>query len=84
MHLSSLLGLWESAVDLALNISTELAKQIANMPPQSELELRKKLWLKIGTILKTTIAFNVHHFFDFCVVRPPPFPNCYLLFYALQ
>lgn len=40
--------MWESAVDLALDIDTNLAKQIANMPPQSEIELRKKLWLKIG------------------------------------
>lgn len=52
VHLTSLLGLWESAVDLALNISIDLAKQIANMPPQSEVELRKKLWLKIGTLKK--------------------------------
>lgn len=52
VHLTSLLGLWESAVDLALNISTDLAKQIANMPPQSEVELRKKLWLKIGECRK--------------------------------
>lgn len=52
VHLTSLLGLWESAVDLALNINTDLAKQIANMPPQSEAELRKKLWLKIGRLRK--------------------------------
>lgn len=57
MHLTSLLGLWESAVDLALNISIDLAKQIANMPSQSEVELRKKLWLKIGRRNIRTKAF---------------------------
>lgn len=48
VHLSSLLGLWESAIDLALTVDTDLAKEIANMPPQNEIELRRKLWLKIG------------------------------------
>ncbi|XP_017785036.1 PREDICTED: vacuolar protein sorting-associated protein 18 homolog isoform X2 [Nicrophorus vespilloides] len=48
VQLSSLLGLWESAVDMALTIDKNLAIQIANQPPQSEIELRKKLWLKIA------------------------------------
>lgn len=55
VQLSALLGLWESAVDLALTINVDLAKQYANMPPQNDFELRKKLWLKIGNI-------NVHFF----------------------
>ncbi|KAF5280506.1 hypothetical protein FQA39_LY18028 [Lamprigera yunnana] len=48
VQLSALLGLWESALDLALTISVDLAKQYANMPQQNDLELRKKLWLKIA------------------------------------
>lgn len=48
--MSALLGLWESAVDLALTIKVDLAKQIANMPPHSDVDLRKKLWLKIGKV----------------------------------
>ncbi|GJQ72360.1 dor [Trypoxylus dichotomus] len=48
VQLSALLGLWESAVDLALTIDTKKAKEIANMSPQNDIELRKKLWLKIA------------------------------------
>jgi hypothetical protein len=47
VQLSALLGLWESAVDLALTIDVKLAQQTANLP-QNDPELRKKLWLKIG------------------------------------
>nr|CAD7430568.1 unnamed protein product [Timema monikensis] len=46
VQLSALLGLWEVAVDLALTVNVDLAKQTANMP-QNDTELRKKLWLKI-------------------------------------
>nr|CAI5818148.1 unnamed protein product [Callosobruchus analis] len=48
VQLSGLLGLWESAVDLAITVDLELAKKMANMSPESDLELRKKLWLKIA------------------------------------
>lgn len=48
VHLSSLLSMWEQAVDLALRINTELAKEIANKSPEEDTELRKKLWLKIA------------------------------------
>ncbi|XP_020710242.2 vacuolar protein sorting-associated protein 18 homolog isoform X2 [Athalia rosae] len=48
VQLSALLGLWTTAVDLALTINVDLAKQIATMPTQSDDELRKKLWLKIA------------------------------------
>jgi hypothetical protein len=48
VQLSGLLGLWESAVDLALTINLKLAKQLADMPPEEDVELRKKLWLKIA------------------------------------
>ncbi|XP_076234523.1 vacuolar protein sorting-associated protein 18 dor isoform X2 [Calliopsis andreniformis] len=46
VQLSALLGLWTTAVNLALTISVDLAKQIASMPPDDEL--KKKLWLKIA------------------------------------
>lgn len=55
VQLSALLGLWESAVDLALLVSVDLAKQTAAMP-QNDPELRKKLWLKIG---KMTVVFKL-------------------------
>lgn len=48
VQLSALLGLWTTAVDLALTINVDLAKQIAAMPSDHDDELRKKLWLKIG------------------------------------
>ncbi|XP_031837327.1 vacuolar protein sorting-associated protein 18 dor isoform X2 [Nomia melanderi] len=48
VQLSALLGLWTRAVDLALTISVDLAKQIAAMPTDHDDELRKKLWLKIA------------------------------------
>ncbi|OXU27272.1 hypothetical protein TSAR_013576 [Trichomalopsis sarcophagae] len=49
VQLSALLGLWTTAVDLALTISVDLAKQIAAMPSHhGNDELRKKLWLKIA------------------------------------
>ncbi|XP_076650787.1 vacuolar protein sorting-associated protein 18 dor isoform X1 [Halictus rubicundus] len=48
VQLSALLGLWTTAVDLALTISVDLAKQIAAMPTDHDDELRKKLWLKIA------------------------------------
>lgn len=47
VQLSALLGLWQSAVDLALSVSVDLAKQTASMPNHDD-ELTKKLWLKIG------------------------------------
>lgn len=51
VKLSAILELWEYAIDLALeDKDLELAQQVANMPQQSDVELRKKLWLKIGTV----------------------------------
>ncbi|XP_065343009.1 vacuolar protein sorting-associated protein 18 homolog [Cloeon dipterum] len=47
VQLSCLLGLWESAVDLALLVNLELAKQTASQTPDDN-ELRKRLWLKIA------------------------------------
>ncbi|XP_011498125.1 PREDICTED: vacuolar protein sorting-associated protein 18 homolog isoform X2 [Ceratosolen solmsi marchali] len=49
VQLSALLGLWSTAVDLALSVSVDLAKQIASIPSHhGNDELRKKLWLKIA------------------------------------
>lgn len=48
VQLSALLGLWESAVDLALSVDVELAKQTVPQPTSENVELCKKLWLKIG------------------------------------
>lgn len=47
VQLSAILGLWESAVDLALKENIQLAKDIASQP-QYDPELQKKLWLKIA------------------------------------
>ncbi|EQB77305.1 vacuolar protein sorting-associated protein 18-like protein [Camelus ferus] len=41
------LELYEEAVDLALQVDVDLAKQCADLPEEDE-ELRKKLWLKIA------------------------------------
>ncbi|XP_063893517.1 vacuolar protein sorting-associated protein 18 homolog isoform X2 [Helicoverpa armigera] len=46
VKLSALLGLWDSAVELALQVSLTLAKSIADMPDQTEL--RRQLWLNIA------------------------------------
>ncbi|XP_063971923.1 vacuolar protein sorting-associated protein 18 homolog [Diachasmimorpha longicaudata] len=48
VQLSALLGLWTTAVDLALTIDVDLAKIIAAMPSHNDNELKKKLWLKIA------------------------------------
>ncbi|KAK7574291.1 hypothetical protein V9T40_011482 [Parthenolecanium corni] len=51
VQLSAMLGLWENAVDLALSISKDLAKQtvqMASQSPTNNVELCKKLWLKIA------------------------------------
>lgn len=49
VQLSIVLGLWEAAVDLALTISVDLAKTTASLP-NYDMELSKKLWLKIGKL----------------------------------
>lgn len=59
VQLSALLGLWESAVDLALTVSVDLAKQTASLP-QADDELTKKLWLKIGKWTIFDISFEVN------------------------
>ncbi|KAG8227379.1 hypothetical protein J437_LFUL000387 [Ladona fulva] len=51
VRLSTLLGLWEAAVDLALTVDPELAEYTASLPPpspESDPDLRKRLWLKIA------------------------------------
>ncbi len=47
VHIYSTMGLYEEAVDLALQVDVDLAKQNADKPEDDE-ELRKKLWLRIG------------------------------------
>jgi hypothetical protein len=67
VQLSALLGLWESAVDLALSIDVKLATQTASLP-QNDPELRKKLWLKIGKLhLGLRHWFSAHIFFSSCL-----------------
>lgn len=48
VHIYSLMGLYEEAVDLALQVDVELAKQQADKPDEDDNDLRKKLWLRIA------------------------------------
>ncbi|KAL5007275.1 hypothetical protein ScPMuIL_016081 [Solemya velum] len=48
VHIYSLMNLYEEAVDLALTVDVELAKQQAEKPDEDDEELRKKLWLRIA------------------------------------
>lgn len=48
VRLSALLGLWEAAVELALPDNVELAKRTAQLTPPDDVELRRKLWLRIA------------------------------------
>lgn len=49
VHIYAKMGLWESSVDLALEKGDlELAKINADMPPDEDCQLRKRLWLKIA------------------------------------
>eukprot|EP01090_Pellita_catalonica_P018899 TRINITY_DN6253_c0_g2_i1.p1 TRINITY_DN6253_c0_g2~~TRINITY_DN6253_c0_g2_i1.p1 ORF type:complete len:521 (+),score=75.96 TRINITY_DN6253_c0_g2_i1:37-1563(+) len=45
VHIYSMMGLFEEAVDLALTVDLELAQRNADLP--SDSELRKRLWLRI-------------------------------------
>jgi hypothetical protein len=47
IHIYTTMGLYDEAVDLALQVDIELAKQNAEKPEDNE-ELKKKLWLKIA------------------------------------
>lgn len=48
VHIYSLMRLYEEAVDLALDVDVELAKQQAEKPEEADNELKKKLWLRIA------------------------------------
>lgn len=48
VHIYSLMKLFEEAVDLALDVDVELAKQQAEKPEERDDELKKKLWLRIA------------------------------------
>ena len=47
VHIYSAMGLYEEAVELALQVDIEVAKENANKPEDDE-QLRKKLWLRIA------------------------------------
>ncbi|GIY21182.1 vacuolar protein sorting-associated protein 18 homolog [Caerostris extrusa] len=46
VHIYATMGLYEEAVDLALKVDIDLAKQNADRPEDND-DLRKKLWLKL-------------------------------------
>lgn len=49
VHIYAKMSLWESSVDLALEKGDlELARINADMPPEEDRQLRKRLWLKIA------------------------------------
>lgn len=48
MKLSALLGLWEAAAELALDVDIQLAKTVADMPDDENLQ--RRLWLGVGEI----------------------------------
>lgn len=49
VHIYAKMGLWESSVDLALEKGDlELAMINADLPPDEDRQLRKRLWLKIA------------------------------------
>lgn len=55
VHIYSKMGLWESSVDLALEKDDlELAQTNADMPPEEDRQLRKRLWLKIAKYVVQT------------------------------
>ncbi|XP_071479921.1 vacuolar protein sorting-associated protein 18 homolog [Diadema antillarum] len=47
VHIYTTMGLYEEAVDLAIKVDVELAKQSAEKPDDDEV-LRRKLWLRIA------------------------------------
>ncbi|XP_038059367.1 vacuolar protein sorting-associated protein 18 homolog [Patiria miniata] len=47
VHIYTTMGLYEEAVDLALQVDVDLAKQSAEKP-EDDNELKKKLWLRIA------------------------------------
>ncbi|GFT12641.1 vacuolar protein sorting-associated protein 18 homolog [Trichonephila clavipes] len=47
VHIYATMGLYEEAVDLALKVDIDLAKENADRPEDND-DLRKKLWLKIA------------------------------------
>ncbi|KAL4225031.1 Vacuolar protein sorting-associated protein 18 like protein [Mactra antiquata] len=48
VHIYSLMELYEEAVELALTVDVELAKDKAKKLNEEDVELRKKLWLRIA------------------------------------
>lgn len=56
MKLSALLGLWESAVELALQVDLGLAKSVASLPDSDETQ--RQLWLSIGKSVANLPVFD--------------------------
>ena len=55
VHIYAKMGLWESSVDLALEKGDlDLAQANADMPPEEDRQLRKRLWLKIAKYVVQT------------------------------
>ncbi|KAK6183831.1 hypothetical protein SNE40_002395 [Patella caerulea] len=48
VHVYCIMGLYEEAVDMALSVDVELAKQMASKPDEDDVDIRKKLWLRIA------------------------------------
>jgi len=48
VHIYTTMGLYDEAVELALQFDTDLAKRSADKPDPRDVELRRKLWLKIA------------------------------------
>ncbi|KAK3096988.1 hypothetical protein FSP39_005437 [Pinctada imbricata] len=48
VHIYSLMELYEEAVDLAIHVDVELAKEMADKPEDDNDDLKKKLWLRIA------------------------------------
>lgn len=48
VHIYSVMGLYEEAVELALTVNVDLAKEQAAKPDEDDVDMRKKLWLQIA------------------------------------
>ncbi|XP_043930132.1 vacuolar protein sorting-associated protein 18 homolog isoform X2 [Protopterus annectens] len=49
VHIYRIMGLYEEAVDLALQVDVDLAKSCTSIPEvEEDVELQKKLWLKVA------------------------------------
>ena len=72
VHIYAKMGLWESSVDLALQKGDiELAKANADMPPEEDRQLRKRLWLKIAKyVVQTKQDIKMSVYLSFTLSSP--------------